>query len=478
MRGIVHRSTSHPQRLNATACAAVARGRRGIVCVIAMLFLMLFVILALGFYAATAMSAQIANNERATSAAQVAAESGMQFVRYHMARLDIPVETPPDKVFAEAYKQLKIQMIGSGNLASRGLGYDGRTITIPSDPTGYIRLSESGSGFRAQLTDGGPGMMVVKITGSPTCAPSGLGRAIEMDYVWENWPSPVFDYAVASRGKVQLKSTASTKITGNPAASASVLSTSTATPSIVTGSGPVDGGLGVMLNKSQVSLGGGSVGGMTTNADILAKSINVLATPPPFPSVDTTPFKAFATNTYSGGAYQKNVRIPPNTNPKFNAGDVIDGILYIESPNVVTFTGNATINGLIVFENKGTPADNVLDFRGSVSPAAIPDTAEFAELRAKARGLALAAPTAAVTMSGSVNTSVTGSVIANRLTLGGSADLVIRQGSVISLGGDPTSIEGKTVHFEGNGRDTVPYQAIRLNTYFRPNRSTYREVPQ
>jgi hypothetical protein len=443
-----------------------------------MLFLMLFVILAMGFYAATAMSSQIANNERATSAAQVAAESGMQYVRYHLACLDIPADKPADQVFAEVYRQLKLRMAGTGNLGTRALGYDGRTISVPADPSGYIRLSDSGSGFRAQISDGGPGLLVVKVIGSPTCARSGLARAIETDYVWENWPSPVFDYAIASRGKVQLKATASTKITGAPAASASVLSTSSASPSIVTGGGPIDGGLAVTVNRSQVSLGGGTVGGMTTNADIMARSVTLLPSAPPFPSVDTTPFKGFATNVYTGASYQKNIRVPANTNPSFKGGDVVDGILYIESPNNVVFSGNATINGLIVFENRGTPVENVLDFRGTVSPAAIPDTAEFADLRLKARGLALAAPTAAVTMSGSVNASVTGTVIANRLTLGGSADLLIRQGSLISLGGDPTSIEGKTVHFAGNGKDTAPYQAVRVNTFFRPDRSTYREVPQ
>lgn len=443
-----------------------------------MLFLMLFVILALGFYAATAMSAQLANNERATSAAQVAAESGMQYVRYHMACLDIPVEKPADQVFAEVHRQLRLRMIGTGNLAARDFGYDGRTITIPADPTGYVKLNDSGSGFRAQISDGGPGLLVVKVIGSPTCAPSGLGRAIEMEYVWENWPSAVFDYAVASRGKVQVKATPSTKVTGAPAAAASVLSTSGGTPSIVTGKGPIDGVLGVLLDKTQVTLGGGTVAGFNNDADILAKGIKVLSSAPPFPDVDTTAFKAFATNVYSGASYQKNVRVPPNTNATFKGGDVVDGILYIESPNNVVFTGNATINGVIVFENKGAPAQNLLDFRGNVSPSNIPNTAEFAALRAKAKGLALAAPTAALTMSGSVDGNVTGSVIASSISLNGSADLTIRQGSLISLSDDPALIQGKTVHFVGYAKDNPPYQAVRVNTWFRPNPSSYREVPQ
>lgn len=442
-----------------------------------MLFLMLFVVLAIGFYASTAMSAQLAANERLISTSQVAAESGMEYMQYHLACLDIPVDKPADKVFEEVYLQLRQRLLGTGNLGTRDIGYDGCTISIPADPSGYIKLAQSGSGFRASITDGGSGVIVVKVTGTPDGVPSSLGRAIEMEYFSVNYPSAVFDYGVASRGKVQLKNSANTKLIGTPDAAASVLATFAGAPSIVTGSGVIEGDLAVVVNKSQVSLGSGSVGGGTTAADILANHVHLVPAPV-FPTVDTSVFKPFATNVYSGAAYQKNIRVPPNTNPKFNGGDVIEGILYIESPNNVTFRGHATINGLIVFENKNGVAQNTLDFRGNVSPAKIPNTPEFAALRAKAKGLALAAPAAAVTMSGSVDGDITGSIIADKLTLGGSADLILRQGSLITLGTDATLIEGKTVHFVGNAKENPPYQSVRLNVYFKPDLTTYREVRQ
>src|SRR4051812_17262150 len=69
------------------------RRRRGIAWVLAMLYLVLFSTLAVGFYAATTMSAQMARNDRSGAEAQLAAESGLQFMRYQLGCMDIPTAT-------------------------------------------------------------------------------------------------------------------------------------------------------------------------------------------------------------------------------------------------------------------------------------------------------------------------------------------------------------------------------------------------
>jgi hypothetical protein len=469
------RSTAHP------FCPPHPRpvARRGIVCVIAMLFLILFAMLAIGFCAATVMSSQVSANERLTATAQIAAESGMHFIRYQLASLDVPASTPSDKIFLEVSNELRAMMTGSGNLGPHGVGYDGHTIAVPDDTSTYIRLTPNGAGFRALLTDMGSGVIRVKVIGVPGGAASALGRAIEVDYVSTNKHTTVFKYGVASRGKVQVKSTASTTITGAPGAAASVLAVDVGSPSITTGKGRIDGDLAVMVNKAQVSLGGGTVGGANDPADIVANHVTVLAAAPDFPTVDASAYSDFATNTYvSGVAHQKNVRVPANTNPTFNGGDVIDGILYIESPNNVTFRGSATINGVIVFENTNDATKNLLDFKGNISAASIPPTSEFAALRARAVGLAIAAPTAAVTLSGSVDGDITGTVIGNTVSLAGSADLTLHQGSVISLGAAPLLVQGKAVNFVGSAADNPPYQGVRLRSYFKADPTTYHEVAQ
>ena len=129
--------------------------RRGVVTVLAFLFLMLFSVLAVGFFAATSLNAQLSANDRAAATSQLAAESGMQLMRYQMACLDIPVDKTPDQVFGEVYNQLKAAFEGSGNLGSNTVGMSGGTISIPADSTGYIRVKPNGPGFRAVLTDAG-----------------------------------------------------------------------------------------------------------------------------------------------------------------------------------------------------------------------------------------------------------------------------------------------------------------------------------
>jgi hypothetical protein len=208
----------------------------------------------------------------------------------------------------------------------------------------------------------------------------------------------------------------------------------------------------------------------------MAQHVHV-ARPPEFPTVHTVVFKELATNLYVPGvARQKNVRVPPGTHPTFSAGDVIDGILYIEAPNAVVFSGHANINGVIVFEDRGTVATNSLDFKGNVTHGAIPAGAEFDAIRARAAGLAIVAPTASVTLSGNVDSTLTGSVIANKVSLAGSADITLINGSVITLGHDPLLLDGKAVNIIGSAATAAPYAAVRFNAYFVPLPGTYAEV--
>ena len=458
----------------------VARGRkpsrrRGVVCVVAMLYLILFAVLAVGFYFATIMSAQISANERSVQTAQLAAESGLAFLRYHLSRLDIAPTVPADEVLKETNEQLAPLLNGTNNLGTRTIGYDGTSISIPAGTTDVIRISPNGSGFRATITATGE-RLVVRVVGSGGTSSASQCRAIEAEFKRLERPSGVFDYGVASAGKVQVKASAATQILGTPDSDGSVLSTFEGSGAIATGNGPIEGKLFVVGNVNRVTLGGGTVGGSADPAFIRAHNIEVVKAPT-FPAVDTAAFRPLATNVYvSGAATQKNIRVPPNTNPEFKGGDVVNGILYIESPNAVTFQGHATINGIIVFENKNDGSVNSLDFSGNVTPTAIPSTAEFAAVRAAAKGWAIAAPAAAVTLSGSVDATLEGSLIGSSVNLGGSADLHFKGGSIISLGPSPTLVQGKVLDFTGTAADNMPTTGLKLSYRFVPDLATYREV--
>src|SRR2546430_2049730 len=84
-----------------------AQGRRtGITAVLAMLYLALFSTLALGFYASVVTSVHVAGNEQRTARSLYAAESGMNFMKYHLATLGVPADTPPDQLFDKVYERL------------------------------------------------------------------------------------------------------------------------------------------------------------------------------------------------------------------------------------------------------------------------------------------------------------------------------------------------------------------------------------
>src|SRR5215204_1896355 len=79
---------------------AVGRAKgRGMTSVLAMLYLVLFSALALGFYAQTNLGAQVAGNEERVLAAQVAAESGLQFMRYQLSLVIIAPTLPREQIF-------------------------------------------------------------------------------------------------------------------------------------------------------------------------------------------------------------------------------------------------------------------------------------------------------------------------------------------------------------------------------------------
>ena len=139
----------------------VPRLRHGFSSVLAMMYLMLFAALALGFYAQTTLSSQISDAERKSFEAQVTAEAGMEFIRFQLSAVNV-AEGPT--AFTQLHTQLKAQLEGTPNLGARTVAYapangaSPASITIPS--TGYIAAGPSGGGFRAVISDASPNLDV------------------------------------------------------------------------------------------------------------------------------------------------------------------------------------------------------------------------------------------------------------------------------------------------------------------------------
>ena len=116
--------------------------RRGSTALIAMLFLTLFTALAVGFYSTATMSVQVAGNEQRASRSQFASDSGMQFMKYHLATLGIPAKTPPAQLYDKVYEKLAAKLNNTTNMppAARviDLVEDGTLIRIPGGADNWI----------------------------------------------------------------------------------------------------------------------------------------------------------------------------------------------------------------------------------------------------------------------------------------------------------------------------------------------------
>ena len=448
--------------------------RRGVTSIIAMCFLVIFVVMALGFYASVDTSVQIAHNEEQGAKALLAAESGLHFMRYQLCQVRIPPNTSSADVMTELYNDLKNELEYTGNLGTNPVGFAGSVITIPASPSAIIPLDSSGtSGFRVTLIRSGEDVHC-RVDGRVISTATST-RTLSVAFKRQNYPTSVFDYAVSSRGGISMMKGSVTGVAGFSSDSiATFMSTKGTIPAISVSGGTVGGDLHVM-DKALASITGGTVGGSSNPADILANHTQVVKEVN-FPEFDTTVFKQYATSTYSGGSYLKNVRIPPNTNPRFNGGAVIEGILYIESPNTVDFRGNSQLKGFIVFENKGTSAQNRIDMRGNVSHLPLPPGAEFDNLR-QIKGIAVLAPTTSMVISGSVDSSMVGNVILGSFSNGGSADWVIDKGTLLTADpGTSAVFNGKTVKFKSVGKDFKPTLGLKYEERFAPLAATYTEL--
>ena len=155
--------------------------RRGITSAMAMLYLTLFATLSLGFYASVTTSVQVAKNDQRNAKALLAAESGVQFMRYHLANVDLsPTSLDP---MGDHCTDLKARLEGTSNLGSNHVTLSNNTITIPAETGSYIKSnSTDNSGFSAVITDHG-GNIVCTITGrTGLLATSVATKGVSLDF--------------------------------------------------------------------------------------------------------------------------------------------------------------------------------------------------------------------------------------------------------------------------------------------------------
>jgi hypothetical protein len=135
------------------------------------------------------------------------------------------------------------------------------------------------------------------------------------------------------------------------------------------------------------------------------------------------------------------------------------GVVFIQTPNVVTFAGNTDITGIIVGngdlnDNSGT---NQIIFLGTVTSYPVTDLPlepQFGQLRDET-GTFLMAPGFAASFGGNFNT-LNGAIVANGINFFGDAGGTI-DGSVINYSDTPMELSGNNdLFFNRSGTVEVP----------------------
>lgn len=459
--------------------------QRGMTSVLAMMYLILFSCLALGFYAHVTTAVQISSNETHAKRAMLSAESGMDYMRYVLGNVSIPEATPADQIWAALCTQVKQQFDGTLNVSGATLATpSGSTMTIPT-----ITLDSSGCTFTASLIQSGQ-KVILQVTGTGPDAQ--VKRTLQVTYAQAERASAIFDYGVASKSVITMAGNA--KITGVAGALSrgSVLTTtSNPAPLTMTGGPSISGDFSYTNASGTNIYANGTIGGYGASSSQFANHVHSGVTAPEFPDVDTSAFVPYVPSATAPTGAQviaadppsnrksfSNIRIKANANPHFAANSVFTGVIYIETPNQVTFSGGATIQGVIAVQNNptGNSTTNTITFSGNVTHQGVetlPDSGAFAGLP-KLTGSFLLAPKFDVIMKGN-NNQVGGSIVSGKLDISGNAGANVN-GTVINLEDTGVNLTGSAdIIISSTGTTNYPTGVV-FGSHFAPLADTYQEL--
>jgi hypothetical protein len=451
--------------------ASFASGHRGFASVLAMLFLVLFSTLAIGFYEASSLSAQVSRNESSIEQAANAADSGMRFIRYELGAISMPAVIPSGLMDSLA-TQLGNQLNGTPNMKGYTVQNSGGTIYLPAQGQ-WMNLDSAGTeSFQAAITRSGTSLNVM-VTGRGTRA--SIKRAIQLQFQQTPLSGNIFNYGIASASSISMGG--NVVVTGTPASAGSVLTSTASATALTMNGGPSISGDYSFVNASATnSFGGGSIGGYTSSSPNFASHVHSGVAAPVFPVVDPSAWSQFATNPYiPGSTTLVNVTLPPGTYSLSNV--TIQGVLYLQSPCNLSIAGQSTIQGTIVSDcksNVGSLLTNVISLSGQVTVQTMSSLpSSFSAAERAMTGAFILAPYYTVNMSGNFG-SINGSLIASQYSMSGNASATIA-GSMIN-------VSDTTMTFGGNASVTINHNTsaapagVYAGCNYAASQGSYMEV--
>jgi hypothetical protein len=431
--------------------------RQGAALVLSLIFIVMFSALAVAMAGLSGVNVQLAENQRKVGSARASAESGLEVVRFWMSRVHLSGTTPANQRFIQLAASLQDELDAAGitNLAPV---VSGSTITISDVPL-HTGTGQSFSAILAKIDDDNVQLEVTGYYGP-------FSRTIRSNYYFGTRANTVFDFGVASKGPISLSGNVDLQgVNIQVESNAYIESPNNLLALSVIGNSSIGGTVKIVNPDAYVHLQGGqaSIGGATGAAAM--NNVEIGAPPSEFPEMNPEDFFHYATNfldpaaSTSTTATYENLRIPAGMNPSFSAQTTLRGVIYIESPNVVTFSGGVNITAIIVTDGDPTDnsAENRLIFTGNVTGnpvSQLPQETQFAGLHDQT-GTFILAPGFHVGFGGSF-TTLSGVIAANGIELWGNAGGTIN-GSIINYSDAPMTLSGNTdLYFNRSGLDQIP----------------------
>ena len=456
---------------------ATRANRRGVVVVVSILFVVVFAALAVSIATLSGANVQLASNQHNANCARACAESGLDVIRFWLNRISISGTTAPGDRFNQIAGSLQNELT-TNDITNMSTSYDGSTITIPSvtlDPA-------KAQSFTATITQIDADTLQVDVTGM-----QGLwARTIQVNFRFGTRANTVFDFAMATKGPLSLSGNVELEeINVAVGASVYIESENSSLALSIAGNSQINGDVGIVNPNAYVYLQGSKAGiGGETGQAAIDNHVSFGEPPKEFPTPNPAYFEHYVTNTFDPATDTTtnlilgNIRIPAGTNPTFSGNLTLRGIVFIEPPNIVRFSGNTTVTGIIVGngdlqDNSGT---NQIDFSGNVCSypvTELPAEEQFAQL-ANETGTFVMAPGFSVSFGGNFNT-LNGSIAANGMRFHGNAGGVIN-GSIINYSEAETEITGNSdLYFNRSGISNIP-AGFSPETILQYDPSSYSEV--
>ena len=427
--------------------------RRGTALVLCLIFVVMLGSLAVALGTLSGASVQLADNQRQANGALTAAESGLDVMRYWLDRFIMPKTTPPAHYLSTIISSLQtdLQTCGITNIVVENDG------TIPS----VTLNSADGSTFSAQLQMHPTDSSIVQVSLIGT--DSGMSRTIQVAFNVAPYEHPIFNYGMATKGAIHFPQNPTLTGASTNWEADVYIDTAEMIAVDIGGNANFDGNFSIRNSEGQISYAGDLQIGGDHGETAIANHVFTDVPPVDFPSPDTQAFAGFATGPtvdpttmdLTKGITLTNATIPAGLNPTFTGTVTIEGVLWIEPPNVVTFGRNCLLNGVIVGNGAiGSVQDNQINFAGNFATGPYPAGEEFAALQSTI-GTSIVAPGFAAAFTGNFS-AIDGVVAVSGVTFAGNASADVR-GTIINYSDEPTVVDGNiSLNFDRASSVTIP----------------------